>query len=77
MNGPIRQTDGVFVTRTDARKPSDKTTFEAQKKALRGRRLQQMRGQWIEMFLDDLKKGATVKDRRKELNAQLRRQSAT
>ena len=77
VNGPIRQTDGVFVTRTDARKPSDKTTFEAQKKALRGRRLQQMRGQWIEMFLDDLKKGATVKDRRKELNAQLRRQSAT
>ena len=77
VNGPIRQTDGVFVTRTDARKPSDKTTFEAQKKALRGRRLQQMRGQWIEMFLDDQKKGATVKDRRKELNAQLRRQSAT
>ncbi len=77
VNGPIRQTDGVFVTRTDARKPSDKTTFEAQKKALRGRRVQQMRGQWIEMFLEDLKKSATVKDHRKELNAQLRRQSAT
>ena len=77
VNGPIRQTDGVFVTRTDARKPSDKAAFEAQKKALRGRRLQQMREQWIQMYLDDLKKGATVKDRRKDLNAQLRRQSAT
>ena len=77
VNGPIRQTDGVFVTRTDARKPSDKSTFEAQKKVLRGRRLQQLRGQWIQMYLDDLKKGATVKDHRKALNAQLRRQSAT
>ena len=75
--GPIRQSDGVFVTRTDARKPSDKAKFEAEKKVLRGRRMQQMRDQWIQMYLDDLKKNATVKDRRKELNAQIRRQSAT
>ena len=64
-------------TRTDARKPSDKATFEAQKTELRARRLQQMRDQWIQMYLDDLKKSATIKDQRKELNAQLRRQSAT
>ena len=75
--GPIRQSDGVFVTRTDARKPSDKAMFDAQKKILRGRRMQQMRDQWIQMYLDDLKKNATVKDHRKELNAQIRRQSAT
>ena len=75
--GPIRQSDGVFVTRTDARKPSDKVRFDAEKKVLRGRRMQQMRDQWIQMYLDDLKKNATVKDRRKELNAQIRRQSAT
>ncbi|MEO8620677.1 MAG: peptidylprolyl isomerase [bacterium] len=77
VSGPIRQADGVYVTRTDARKPSDKAAFDAQKKVLRGRRMQQMRDQWIQMYLDDLKKSATVKDRRKELNAQLRRQSAT
>ena len=77
VSGPIRQLDGVYVTRTDARKPSDKSLFETQKTALRGRRLQQMREQWIQMYVDDLKKGATVKDRRKDLNAQLRRQSAT
>ena len=77
VNGPIRELDGVFVTRTDARKPSDKSAFEAQKKALRSRRMQQMREQWIQMYVDDLKKSATVKDHRKELNAQLRRQSAT
>jgi peptidyl-prolyl cis-trans isomerase D len=77
VNGPIRQTNGVFVTRTDARKPSDKTTFDTQKASLRDRRLQQLRGQWVQMYLDDLKKSATIKDHRKELNAQLRRQSAT
>jgi hypothetical protein len=29
------------------------------------------------MYLDDLRKSASVTDRRKELNAQLRRQAAT
>jgi peptidyl-prolyl cis-trans isomerase D len=77
INGPIRQEDAVFVTRTDARKPSDKSTFEAQKKDLRVRRLQQMRQQWLQMYLDDLRKSASVTDRRKELNAQLRRQATT
>ena len=77
VNGPIRQADGVFVTRTDSRKPSDKARFEAEKKVLRGRRVQQMRDQWIQMYLEDLRKSATIKDRRKDLNAQLRRQSTT
>ena len=77
VNGPVRQSDGVFVTRTDARRPSDKTRFEAEKKVLRGRRVQQMRDQWIQMYLADLRKSATVKDRRKDLNAQLRRQSTS
>ncbi|MEP6991486.1 MAG: peptidylprolyl isomerase [bacterium] len=76
INGPIRQSDAVFVTRTDARKPSDKAAFEAQKKILRARRIQQMRDQWIQLYLDDLRKSATVKDHRKELNAQIRKQSA-
>ncbi len=74
---PIRQSDGVFVLRTDARKPSDKATFEGQKKDLRDRRLQQMRQARLQMFLDDLRKTASLEDRRKELNAQIRRQNAT
>ncbi len=77
VNGSIRQSDAVFVTRTDARKPSDKATFEAQKKILRGRRIQQMRDQWIQLYLDDLRKSATVKDHRKELNAQIRKQAVS
>ena len=77
VSRPIRQNDGVYVTRTDARKPSDKAAFEAQKKDLRTRRLQQLRQQWLQMYLDDLRKNATLSDHRKDLNAQLRRQAAT
>ena len=77
VTGPIRQSDGIFVTRTDARKPSDKASFDAQKSDLRNRRLSQMRQQWVQMYLDDLRKNATIKDHRKELNAQLRKQAAS
>ena len=75
--GPIRQGDGVFVTRTDARKPSDKAAFELQKQQLRIRRLQQLRQMRVQMYLQDLRKSASITDRRKELNAQLRRQAVT
>jgi peptidyl-prolyl cis-trans isomerase D len=77
VGDPVREPGAVFVIRTDARKPSDKATFDAQKKELRGRRLQQLRQQRLQMYLDDLRKSAKITDRRKELNAQLRRQSAT
>jgi hypothetical protein len=65
------------VLRTDARKPSDKNSFDAQKKELRARRVQQLRQARLQMYLDDLKKTASITDKRKDLNAQLRRQSAT
>jgi peptidyl-prolyl cis-trans isomerase D len=77
VSSPIRQSDGVYVLRTDARKPSDKNTFDAQKKDLRARRIQQLRQSRLQMYLDDLRKSASITDRRKELNAQLRRQAAT
>ncbi len=77
VSAPVRQHDGVFVLRTDARKPSDRATFEAQKKPLRDRRLQQLKQQWLQMYLADLRKNASIEDRRKEINAQARRQSST
>jgi peptidyl-prolyl cis-trans isomerase D len=77
VSAPIRQTDGVFVIRVDGRKPSDKQTFEAQKSDLRARRLDALRQQRVQMFLDDLRKTAKVVDKRKEINAELRHQSAT
>lgn len=75
--GPTRQGDGVFVTRTDARRPSDKAAFEAQRKELRQRRLRQLRQQRLQMYLEDLRENASIEDRRKEINAQIRRQSVT
>jgi parvulin-like peptidyl-prolyl isomerase len=77
ISAPVRQHDGVFVIRVDARKPADRAAFEAQKDALRGRRLQTLRQQRVQAFLDDLRKSAKINDKRKEINAQLRRQSTT
>lgn len=76
VSAPIRQQDGVFVIRVDASKPADRAAFEAQKNELRARRLQALRQQRVQSFLDDLRKNAKVNDKRKEINAQLRRQSA-
>ena len=77
VSAPIRQTDGLFVIRVDARKPADRAAFEAQKTDLRARRLQALRQQRVQMFLDDLRKSAKIGDKRKQINAELRRQSAT
>jgi peptidyl-prolyl cis-trans isomerase D len=77
ISAPIRQRDGVFVMRVDARKPAERALFETQKADLRGRRLQQLRQQRLQMFLDDLRKTADVSDNRKTINAQIRRQSTT
>jgi hypothetical protein len=65
------------VIRVDAKKPADRAAFEAQKNDLRARRLQQLRQQRLELYLEDLRKTARVDDRRKDINAQLRRQSTT
>jgi peptidyl-prolyl cis-trans isomerase D len=77
VSTPIRQRDGVFVLRVDAKKPADRAAFEAQKNDLRARRLQQLRQQRLELYLEDLRKTARVDDRRKDINAQLRRQSTS
>lgn len=77
VSTPIRQDDGVFVMRVDAKKPADRAEFEKQKSDLRSRRLQQLRNQRLQMFLDDLRKSAKLTDKRKDINAQIRRQATT
>jgi hypothetical protein len=67
----------VFVMRVDARKPAARALFETQKAELRRLRVQQLRQQRLQMFLDDLRKTADVSDNRKTINAQIRRQSTT
>jgi len=74
---PIRQTDGVYVIRVDARKPADKVAFEAKKKELRAQRLQALKQQRLQAYYADLRKSAKIEDRRKEIAARARRQSVT
>lgn len=76
VSAPIRQADGMYVIRVDARKPADRQAFESAKNDLRARRLQQLRQQRVQLFLEDLRKTAKVNDRRKELNAAARRQNS-
>ena len=77
VSTPIRQDDGVFVMRVDAKKPADRAEFEKRKNELRSSRLQQLRNQRLQMFLDDLRKSAKLTDKRKDINAQIRRQATT
>jgi parvulin-like peptidyl-prolyl isomerase len=74
---PIRQTDGVYVLRVDARKPADKVAFEAKKKEIRAQRLQALKQQRLQAYYADLKKSAKIEDRRTEIWARARRQSVT
>jgi peptidyl-prolyl cis-trans isomerase D len=74
---PIRQTDGVFVLRVDARKPADRVAFEAKKKQIRAQRLEQIKQQRLQAYFEDLRKSAKISDRRKEIAAQQRRQSVS
>jgi peptidyl-prolyl cis-trans isomerase D len=74
---PIRQIDGVYVLRVDAKKPADKVAFEAKKKEIRAQRLQQLKQQRLQAYFADLRKSAKIDDRRKEIAARARRQSVT
>jgi peptidyl-prolyl cis-trans isomerase D len=74
---PIRERDAVFVIHVDERKPADRVAFEAKKKELRAQRIQQIRQQRLQAYFEDLRKSAKIDDRRKEITAQLKRQSVS
>ena len=76
ISDPIKTDEGVYVIRVDKRVNSDSTTWAAQKEAQKTLRLNQLRQQKIQMFLQDIRKAAKVDDRRKEINAATRRAEA-
>jgi len=55
---------------------ADSAAWVAQKQVQRQTRLQQLRQQRIQMFLQDMRKAAKVDDRRKQINAATRRTDA-
>ncbi|HEU4995273.1 MAG TPA: peptidyl-prolyl cis-trans isomerase [Gemmatimonadaceae bacterium] len=74
VSEPIRDATGIFVMVVDRRQSSDRTAFEKEKVALRRQRLQQLRQQRLQLYMEDLKKSAKIEDRRKDINAAARRQ---
>ncbi len=75
VSQPIRTAEGVFVIRVDQRKPADRAEFEKQKETQRTQVLRGMREQMVRDYLEGMKKGASIVDNRKKLNAAARRQS--
>jgi len=72
----LAQTDeAVVVMQFLARVEANQTEFEAMKGILREQALQGARERRVRLFLDNLRKEATIVDRRTEINAGVRRQS--
>jgi hypothetical protein len=69
----VKTLDGVYLVRVDKRVVSDSTAWAAQKEAQKSARLQQLRQQRVQMFLQDIRKAAKIDDRRKAINAATRR----
>lgn len=76
VSQPVRTDNGVYVLRVDKRVAADSAAWAAQQQVQRTMRLQQLRQQRVQMFLQDLRKSAKVDDRRKAINAAARRQEA-
>jgi len=71
----VRTMESVIVLRVDARREVSRETFEAQKEMQRQRTMQSLREQKVRIFLENLRREATIVDKRREVNAALRRQS--
>ncbi len=74
ISPPIRTRDGVFVIRADKKVTADRATFEAQKLAQREQAMQAIRDSRVQSFLGALRKDAKIEDKRKKIQASLRRQ---
>jgi peptidyl-prolyl cis-trans isomerase D len=76
VSAPIKDETGVFVIRVDRRINASREEFEKQAESMRGQRVQQLKRQRLQLFLDDLRRAAKVEDHRKEINATARRLEA-
>jgi len=76
VSAPIKDDNGVYVLRVERRSNASRAEFDKQKDVLRAQRLQTVRQQRLQMYLQDLRKSAKVEDRRKDINATARRTEA-
>jgi peptidyl-prolyl cis-trans isomerase D len=75
VSAPVRTDDAVFVLRVDKRVNADSAAWLAQKAMQKQQRVQGQQQQAIQMYLQDLRQSAKIDDRRKAINAAVRRQS--
>ena len=73
VSAPIRDENGIYVMRVDRRRNADRAEFEKQKDTLRRQRLQQVRQQRLQLFIEDLRRSAKIEDHRRDINAAARR----
>ncbi len=70
---PILTDQAVYVISVDRRVDADRKAFDASKEKLRGQYLSSMQQGRIQEFLTDLRSAAKITDRRKDIQASLRR----
>ena len=69
VSKPIRIYDAIFVERVDQRVEQERSEWEKAKDAQRAQITQQLRQQRVREFLINLREGAKVSDKRKEIEA--------
>ena len=73
VSAPVRTTEGVFVLRVDRRVQADSAAWLKQVQPQRQARMQQLQQQRVQMYLADIRQSAKIDDRRKKINATVRR----
>jgi peptidyl-prolyl cis-trans isomerase D len=76
ISAPVRTSDGIFVMRVDKRIAADRSKFETEKVSQRQQALAAMRDSRVQAFIGSLRKDAKIDDRRKKIQASLRRQAS-
>jgi hypothetical protein len=76
VSAPIATDEAVYVIRVNHRTPADSATFETDKTMLRQQRMRMLQQSRIRDYLDNLRKTANIKDKRKDIESRERRASS-
>jgi parvulin-like peptidyl-prolyl isomerase len=76
VSEPIIADEAVYVIRVDRRVDTDRSSFDATKDQLRSQYLGALQQARIQEFVANLRSAAKIDDRRKDIQAALRRTSA-
>jgi peptidyl-prolyl cis-trans isomerase D len=77
VSAPVRTTDALFVLRVERRVQADSAAWLKQVQPQRQARMQQLQQQRVQMYLADIRQSAKIDDRRKKINASVRRGDAS